>query len=69
MMMFPATLVPSQSTTDATNGTGIPGAANATIVKVVTTPSVATATVVKSEAKHFAHALRRSKNLAPQDVH
>ena len=70
LMMLPRTLVPSQSTTPATNGTGTPGAAKAH----------------DGERPHLAlggdrdlrelggrsseaQALRRSKNRAPQAVH
>src|SRR4051812_38991608 len=66
---LPRTLVPSQSTTPATNGTSTPGAANATIVNDRNSPSVAIGTVLKSSAKQLAQALRRSKNRAPQLVH
>src|SRR6202023_2216126 len=41
LITLPRTLVPSQSTTPATNGTGTPGAAKATIVKVLSSPSAA----------------------------
>ena len=64
---LPRTGVPSQSTTADTNGTGMPGAAKATIVNVGTVPSVATSTCLKSVPKHEAQALRRSKYRAPQD--
>jgi hypothetical protein len=66
---LPLTLVPSQSTTPATNGTGTPGAANATIVNARSSPVVGTATGLNSVLSHAAHALRRSKNRAPQLVH
>src|SRR5262249_3128630 len=69
LMMLPRTLVPSQSMTPATNGTGTPGAANATIVYARSSPSVGTSTARKSVALHLAHALRRSKKRAPQLVH
>ena len=39
-MTLPRTLVPSQSTSAATNGTGMPGAANDTMVNARTSPSV-----------------------------
>ena len=42
LMTLPRTLVPSQSTTPATKGTGTPGAANDTMVKLRSSPSVAT---------------------------
>ena len=42
------TLVPSQSTTAATKGTGIPGAAKVTMVKVRTSPVVAMSTFLNS---------------------
>ena len=42
--LFARTLVPPQSITDATNGTGTPGAAYETIVKARTSPSVGTVT-------------------------
>ena len=44
-------------------------AANATIVKDLTVPDVATSTFLNSVWKHDAHALRRSKYRAPQFVH
>src|SRR6187455_1371606 len=69
LMMLPRELVPAQSTTAATNGTGTPGAANVTIVKARTVPSVGTSTLVNSVPKQPAHALRRSKNVAPHEVH
>ena len=59
--MLPFTLVPSQSTTAATNGTSTPGAANVTIVNERTTPCVATLARVNSVPKQPAQALRRSK--------
>ena len=61
--------MPSQSTTADTNGTSMPGAAKATIVNVLTLPSVATSTWRNSVPKHEAQALRRSKYRAPHDVH
>ena len=69
LMMLPRTLVPSQSITAATNGTGTPGAANATMVKVRTTPEVEIATVSNWLAPQLAQAFRRSKNRAPHEVH
>ena len=66
---FPRTLVPSQSTTAATKGTGMPGAANDTMVYARTAPSVATATGANAVPEHEAQALRRSKNRAPHAVH
>ena len=63
------TLVPSQSTTPATNGTGMPGAAYATMVKVRSSPSVGMSTVRNSVCPHDAQALRRSKKRAPHTVH
>ena len=51
LMTLARTLVPSQSTTPATNGTGMPGAANATIVNACSSPSVATSTFRKSVAE------------------
>ena len=69
MMRFPRTLVPPQSTIAATKGTGTPGEAKVTIVNDLTMPSVGTLTFLKSVLKHFAQALRRSKNLALQLVH
>ena len=66
---FPRTLVPSQSTTAATNGTGMPGAAKDTMVNVRTSPVVATSDNLNSVLPHEAQALRRSKKRAPQDVH
>ena len=61
LIRLPRTLVPSQSTTAATNGTGTPGAANVTIVNERTSPWVPIGTSRNSVAKHDAHALRRSK--------
>src|SRR5206468_6806017 len=69
LMMLPRTLVPSQSTTAATNGTGIPGAAIDTMVKARTSPSVGTAAFSNDVPPHDAHALRRSKYRAPHSVH
>jgi hypothetical protein len=69
LMTLARTLVPSQFTTAATNGTGTPGAANVTIVKERTVPSVLIFVFLKSVAKHDAHALRRSKKRAPHAVH
>src|SRR4029453_5862343 len=66
---LPRTLVPSQSTTDAPNGTGIPGAANDTIVNARTSPSEATRTLANSVPPHAAQALRLSKNRAPHPAH
>ena len=63
------TLVPSQSTTAATKGTGTPGAAKATMVKARTSPAVAMSTVLNSVFPQLAQALRRSKKRAPQSVH
>ena len=60
-MRLALTLVPSQSTTAATKGTGIPGAAKDTIVKARTSPLVATPTFLNSVPSHEAQALRRSK--------
>lgn len=68
-MTLQDTLVPLQSTTAATNGTGMPGAAIDTIVKARTSPTVATSADVKWMPPQEAQALRRSKNLAPQLVH
>jgi hypothetical protein len=68
-MMLPRTLVPPQSTIADTNGTGTPGAANVTIVNARTSPSVAMSAGSNEVPKHPAHALRRSKNRAPHDVH
>ncbi len=59
----------SQSTTPATNGTGMPGAAKATMVNVRSVPSVGTSTCLNSVPEHEAQALRRSKNRAPHAVH
>ena len=67
LIRLPRTLVPSQSTTAATNGIGMPGAASATIVNARTSPSRATSTSRNSVPKHDAHALRRSKSRAPHD--
>ncbi len=47
----------------------MPGAASDTIVNALTSPSVGTSTGLNSVPKHDAHALRRSKNFAPHDVH
>ena len=69
LMRLARTWVPPQSTTAATNGVGIPGAANATMVNARTVPSVAIGTVANSVAKHLAHALRRSKYLEAQLTH
>ncbi len=67
---LPRTLVPSQSTTAATKGTGTPGAAKATMVKARTSPSVGTGDLAElGAASSEAQALRRSKNRAPQVVH
>src|SRR5437660_1024880 len=44
LMRLPRTLVPSQSTRAATKGTGMPGAAKATMVKALTSPEVAIGT-------------------------
>jgi hypothetical protein len=63
------TLVPSQSMTAGTNGTGIPGAARETMVNARTSPSVSTGTRAKLVPLHAAQALRRSKNLAPHASH
>ena len=52
LITLPRTLVPSQSTTDATNGTGMPGAASDTMVKALTSPSVGTSTGLNSVPKH-----------------
>jgi hypothetical protein len=41
----------------------------ATIVNVVSVPSVGSSICLKSVPKHPAQALRRSKNLAPHEVH
>ena len=59
----------SLSETAATNGTGTPGAAKATIVKARTSPSVAMSTFSNEVPKQPAQALRRSKKRAPHDVH
>jgi len=63
------TLVPPQSTMADTKGTGMPGAAKATMVNERTVPSVAMDTSSNEVPKHDAHALRRSKKRAPHDVH
>ena len=68
-MRLARTLVPSQSTTAATKGTGIPGAANETMVKARTSPLVGTSTFLNSVASQAAQALRRSKKRAPHEVH
>ena len=68
LIRLPRTLVPSQSITAEANGTVTPGAANVTMVKARTMPSVAMSTLSKVVAKHDAQALRRSKNRAPQEV-
>src|SRR3546814_18983878 len=69
LMTLPRTLVPSQSTTPATKGTGTPGAAKATIVKARSSPSVGTLAFSKVVPLQEAQALRRSKKRAPQDAH
>ena len=61
LMTLPRTLGPPQSSTDDTNGTGTPGAANVTIEKAFTTPSVGTSTWRNSVPEQPAQALRRSK--------
>ena len=61
LTMLPRTLVPSQSTTAATNGTSTPGAANVTIVNDRTSPVVAISARSNSVPKQPAQALRRSK--------
>jgi len=58
LMRLARTWVPPQSTTAATKGVGIPGAANATMVNARTVPSVVIGTVANSVAKHLAHAFR-----------
>jgi hypothetical protein len=55
--------------TPATNGTGTPGDAKATMVNALSSPSLAIGESLNSVAKHAAQALRRSKNRAPQLVH
>jgi hypothetical protein len=60
-MTLARTLVPPQSMTDATNGTGMPGAAIDTIVKDRSTPSVSIAALRNAFAPHDAQAFRRSK--------
>ena len=55
--------------TPATNGTGMPGAANDTMVNAVSSPSVATSASRNSVPEQFAQALRRSKKRAPHVVH
>src|SRR5438874_5299107 len=68
-MMLPRTVVPSQSMTAATNGTGMPGAAIETMVNARTSPSVGTGAFSNDVPPHEAHALRRSKYRAPHSVH
>ena len=63
------TLVPPQSMTDATNGTGTPGAASDTMVNARTTPSVPMGALLNPVAPQAAQALRRSKYRAPHDAH
>src|SRR3954447_22045667 len=67
--MLPRTLVPSQSTTAATNGTGTPGAAIETIVNALTMPLVSIGTCFHWSFSQLAQALRRSKKRAPHCVH
>src|SRR5207302_10392137 len=69
LMTLARTLVPPQSMTDATNGTGMPGAAIDTIVNARSTPSLSIGTLWNPVAPHDAHALRRSKYRAPHEVH
>src|SRR5437763_17169717 len=69
LTMLVRTLVPSPSTTPATNGTGTPGAATATIVNALSVPLVATSTGLNSVPQHEAHPVLRSKKRAPHDVH
>ncbi|MEZ5206705.1 MAG: hypothetical protein R2690_06925 [Acidimicrobiales bacterium] len=61
--------MPPQSTTPATNGTGTPGAANDTMVKVTSSPAVGTSTAWNDVPEHEAQALRRSKKRAPHASH
>ena len=51
MTRLARTLVPSQSTSAATNGTGMPGAASDTIVNARTSPLVATDDVAELGAE------------------
>lgn len=68
-MTLPETLVPLQSMTAATKGTGMPGAAIETMVKALTSPSVAISAGANVSPLQLAHAFLRSKYLAPQLVH
>jgi hypothetical protein len=67
--MFARTLVPPQSTIAETNGTSIPGAAKATIVKARSSPWVGMSTDSNSVPEQPAQAFRRSKKRAPQILH
>ena len=68
LMMLPRTGTPSQSTTADTNGTGMPGAAMATIVNVLTVPSVDTGTWANSVPPGVKSLLDRVRQYVDLDI-